>query len=124
MRNRRESIVARYLVELRDLPLDLPPQAANGDQHAWHLFIAQVSTAGPINRDEFISRMAESGITCGVHFIPLHRHTYWAKWLRSGEGCFPVADEAFKRVVSLPLFSKMSDEQVERVLARTRKALT
>ncbi len=123
MRSRRESVAARYLSELLELPLELPPRAAIGDMHAWHLFIAKVSPDGPIDRNEFIRRMAESRVTCSVHFIPLHQHTYWANSLTRGKGYFPVADAVSTRVVSLPLFSKLSDDQVERVLDRTRRAL-
>jgi dTDP-4-amino-4,6-dideoxygalactose transaminase len=51
-----------------------------------------------------------------VHFIPLHRHTYWRESLKLDADRYPVAESVFPRVVSLPLFSKMTDADQDRVI--------
>ncbi len=123
LRDNRAAIVARYLEELADLPLDLPPLPAGGDLHAWHLFIVRLRPDASVSRDEFIQRMSDVGVSCSVHFIPLHQHTYWRDSLGVRDEMFPRASAVFPSVVSLPLFSGMADDQVERVVAAIRGIL-
>lgn len=124
LRNKRESVVDRYFEGLLGLPLTLPPLAPAGAIHAWHLFIVQLAADARVSRDQFIAAMADRGVATSVHFIPLHRHTYWSSSLDCAAEAFPCAESAFDRTVSLPLFSKMSPEQVERVISATREILT
>ena len=122
MRDRRAEIARRYTEALADLPLDLPGDAPDGGSHAWHLYVVRLPGDGA-SRDDFIASMASSGVGCSVHFIPLHQHSYWREQCRLSDAAFPVASAEAKRVVSLPLFSAMTDAQVERAIAAVRKAL-
>jgi dTDP-4-amino-4,6-dideoxygalactose transaminase len=61
--------------------------------------------------------MAESGIGCSVHFIPLHLHPYWRDRYRLKPDDFPRALDAYQRAVSLPLYSRMSDKEQVRVIS-------
>lgn len=123
MRERRAGIAAQYSSDLRDLPLLLPPEAGPGSEHAWHLFVVQIDAAAPLGRDDFIAGMAERGVGCSVHFIPLHQQPVWQQLGGLRDGAFPVASAAIGRVVSLPIFSSMGDEHVERVVAAARQLL-
>lgn len=123
LRNRRATIAARYRSELGDLPLRLPPDAAEPDLHAWHLFVIRLTQDTPVHRDRFIELMAAAGITCSVHFIPLHRHTYWRGHLNCCDDDYPRASDLAERVVSLPLFSAMTTDQVDRVIRTVRDIL-
>jgi dTDP-4-amino-4,6-dideoxygalactose transaminase len=76
-----------------------------------------------IGRDDFIDRMAQQGIGTSVHFIPLHLHPYWRDKYGLKPDQFPVATEMFQRVVSLPIYSKMTDSDVERVVSAVRSVL-
>ena len=83
--------------------------------HAWHLFAIRLTDAAPISRNTFIERMQkEFGISCSVHFIPLPLHPYWQDLGMRPED-YPHAIDAYQRVVSLPIYTKMTDEQVKRV---------
>lgn len=124
MRARREEIAARYRAAFAALPLDLPAPAAPGDVHAWHLFVVRLRAEAPIGRDEFIAEMSRFGIGCSVHFIPLHRHTHWQRRYGLTADMFPVADREYARVVSLPIFSAMTDDQVDQVIQTVEKVLT
>lgn len=114
---RREQLAARYLAELRDLPLVLPAQAPAGDTHAWHLFVLRLSDAAHVTRDEVIAALAAAGIGTSVHYVPLHRQPYWRDRYGLTPAQFPVADAAYQRMFSIPLFTAMSDEEQGRVIA-------
>ena len=67
--------------------------------------------------------MAEQGITCSVHFIPLHRHPYWRDTYGLTPEMFPNAEAIFRGNVSLPLFTRMTDADQDRVIAAVRGLL-
>ena len=123
MRDKRAAVAARYDEALSGLPLLLPAHPPEGDTHAWHLYVTRLSDDASLDRDVFISEMAKSGVGCSVHFIPLHMHPYWRTQCRLDNGQFPVATAEFRRVVSLPIFSSMTDSQVEQVIETVRKIL-
>lgn len=116
MHARRSALAERYLGALTQLPVELPSPPPAGDTHAWHLFILRISPEAPVDRDGFIAAMAEHGVGTSVHFIPLHLHTVWRDSLGLGPQHFPNATGQFEQVVSLPLFSSMTDEQHGRVV--------
>jgi dTDP-4-amino-4,6-dideoxygalactose transaminase len=123
LRNKREAIARRYDEAFDDLSCDLPPKAPNGDLHAWHLYVIRLTADAPISRDEFIEEMTRAGIGCSVHFIPLQLHPYWRDTYHLQPDSFPIAYKTFKRVVSLPLYTKMSVSDQDRVIQTVRKLL-
>lgn len=123
MRSAREHIADRYLQSLIHLPLDLPSRGPVTDLHAWHLFVVRLRPDAPVDRDRFIELMAEEGVGCSVHFIPLHMQSYWRERYALDDARFPVATAEFSRVVSLPIFSSMTDQQVDRVIMAVRSVL-
>lgn len=123
MRDRRAMIAYRYQEAFADLSVRLPTTAPVGDSHAWHLYVLRLNDESPIGRDDLISRLAERRIGTSVHFIPLHLQPYWRDRYSLVPEQFPVATAEFQRVVSLPMFSAMSDLQVDRVIDAVREAL-
>lgn len=120
---RRQQMAQRYDAELINLPLILPPHAPDGDLHAWHLYVVRLGDNAKISRDQFIVDMAELGIGCSVHFIPLHLHPYWRDTYHLRPQDFPMALAAYERAVSLPLYTKMSDDDQTRVIAAVKTIL-
>ena len=120
---RREQIAARYFEALADLPLILPPQAPEGEVHSWHLYVLRLTEDAPIGRDEFIERLFELGIGCSVHYVPLHQHPYWKERYGLTPEMFPESQKAYERTVTIPLYTAMTDEQVERVITAVRRSL-
>ncbi|MBI1762593.1 MAG: DegT/DnrJ/EryC1/StrS aminotransferase family protein [Acidobacteria bacterium] len=112
----RQALAERYNAAFEALPVLLPPQAAAGDLHAWHLYVIRLREDAPLRRDEFIQRMAERGIGCSVHFIPLHLHPYWRDTYQLQPAAFPAAQAAFERAVSLPLYTRMTEADQQRVI--------
>ena len=120
---RRAAIAAQYDAAFSDLPLILPPRAAAGDQHAWHLYVLRLADDAGIARDRFIERLFDAGIGCSVHYIPLHLHPYWRDRYALQPAMFPHSQHAYERLVSLPIYTRMSEDDVARVTAAVRAAL-
>jgi len=120
---RRQQLAARYDEAFADLPVILPPRALAGDTHARHLYVLRMSLQAPISRDRFIERMAEAGIGCSVHFIPLHLHPYWRKRYALQPEDFPHSFASYEASVSLPLYTRMRLQDQERVIDEVRGML-
>ncbi len=118
----RAAIAARYDAAFADLPLILPPHAAGGDTHSWHLYIIQIADDAHLTRNAFITALQEAGVATSVHYRPLHQMTYW-KPMAEGRA-FPAADAYFARCVSLPMFMAMTEAEQDRVIEVVREALS
>ena len=119
----RQRLADLYVEALAGLPLDLPPAAAPGDLHAWHLYAVRLADDAPIARDAFIERLFAAGIGCSVHYIPLHRHPYWRERYDLVDAAFPHSQRAYERQVSLPMYTGMTEGDVARVAEATRAVL-
>jgi len=116
--SRRARLADRYDQGLAGIPGIALPHRPEGGRHAWHLYVIQVEPEFGVTRDALIDALAERGIGCSVHFIPVHHHPYFRELLWDhGSPRFPGADAAFERIVSLPLYPGLRDEQVDRVCA-------
>jgi dTDP-4-amino-4,6-dideoxygalactose transaminase len=117
MRRKRERIVAAYRDAFSAVEeFELPVEDSNRI-HSWHLFPIRLQlTRLTIDRNKFIQELARSGVASSVHWRPLHLHPYYQEsfgWLP--EDC-PVATETWRRLVSLPLFPGMREEEIEHVI--------
>ncbi|MDY0744282.1 DegT/DnrJ/EryC1/StrS family aminotransferase [Paucibacter sp. R3-3] len=120
---RREQIAKTYDEAFADLPLILPPRAPEGDVHSWHLYVLRLGDSAALERDVFIEKMYAAGIGCSVHYIPLHLHPYWRDRYGLKAEQFPHSQKAFERMVSIPLYTAMTDADVQRVIAAVRSIL-
>jgi dTDP-4-amino-4,6-dideoxygalactose transaminase len=120
----RERLAALMDIALAGLPLVLPPRPVGpGNSHAWHLYVVRLADGAGIERDRFIERLYASGIGCSVHYIPLHLHPYWRDRYALDAAQFPHSQRAYERMVSLPLYTRMTEADVARVAAAVRDAL-
>ena len=120
---RRQELALRYDAGLSDLCLRLPEHPRHGELHAWHLYVVRLNDDAPVSRNDFIDEMAVAGIGTSVHFIPLHLHPYWRDTYSLRPEQFPNATQAFNRVVSLPLYTRMTDADQDRVIRAVRSIL-
>jgi dTDP-4-amino-4,6-dideoxygalactose transaminase len=119
----RERIAALYDAAFAGLPLLRPPGPRAGDQHAWHLYVLRLADGAGIERDRFIERLFDAGIGCSVHYIPLHLHPYWRERYALRPEQFPQSQKAYERMLSLPLYTRMTDADVQRVAHAVRDIL-
>ncbi|MFL6627910.1 MAG: DegT/DnrJ/EryC1/StrS family aminotransferase [Vitreoscilla sp.] len=120
---RRIELAAAFRQGLAGLPLILPPEARAGDQHSWHLYVVRLADEAKIARDAFIERLFALGIGVSVHYIPLHLQPYWRDRYQLTPQQFPHSQRAFERMVSLPLYTRMTDADVARVCDAVRSVL-
>lgn len=121
----RTKMAMRYLDELKDLPIMLPPQVKTPttDVHSWHLFVISLLPESGITRDEFIQKMSEAKIGTSVHFIPLHLQPYWKDTYSLTPEMYPNAYKYYQGAVSLPLYTKMTADDQTRVIDTVKKIL-
>jgi dTDP-4-amino-4,6-dideoxygalactose transaminase len=91
--------------------------------HAWHLYVVRLTDDACMARDTFIERLFEAGIGCSVHYIPLHLHPYWRDRYGLLPAQFPHSQHAYERMVTLPLYTRMTGADVARVAGAVRAAL-
>ncbi|WP_346886278.1 DegT/DnrJ/EryC1/StrS aminotransferase family protein [Clostridium sp. UBA4395] len=117
MQDRRKEIVKKYEEGFSTLDgIKLPPEA-DYTTHSWHLYVVRLELDKlTIDRDKFIELMGEANIGTSVHFIPVHLMSYYRENFGYKEGDFPVAESYFDTILSLPLYPKMNDDDVEDVI--------
>jgi perosamine synthetase len=117
MWRRRAEIARRYNESFAGVPELQVPHDRDDCQHAWHLYMLRLRLGSlRIDRAQFVHQLKEHKIGASVHFIPLHLHPYY----RETYGCqpedFPVAHREYRREISLPIYSRMTDEDVQSVV--------
>jgi dTDP-4-amino-4,6-dideoxygalactose transaminase len=120
---KRQQMAEYYNDALKDLPIELPAMPSADCSHAWHLYAIRLQPCANISRDLFIEKMSEYGIGCSVHFIPLHVHPYWRDTYKLSPDMYPVAQGIYETEVSLPLYTKMTNDDLARVVDTVKKVL-
>jgi dTDP-4-amino-4,6-dideoxygalactose transaminase len=120
MTQRRIEIARRYNDAFREMPeLELPPDRA-GVRHCWHLYILRLRLEKlAVDRAQFIEELRQRGIGASVHFIPIPLHPYYRATLPMTDAC-ARALAVYPRLVSLPLYSNMTDDEADRVIEAVR----
>ena len=118
---RRKEIVKRYNEAFSDLPGIIIQQEIPQSSTVRHLYVIQLNIEIlRCTRREFFDAMAEKGIICNVHYIPVYYHPYYRR-LGYEKGLCPVAERVYEGILSLPLYYSLRDEDVERVIAAVRE---
>jgi len=119
---RRIEIVKQYNNEMSDIKGLILPHHTNGDIHSWHLYVVRVlPNMWNINRNKLIEIINEEGIGTSVHYTPVHMHSYYEIKYGYRPDDFPVSKELSETVITLPLYPKMTDEQVRFVISTIMK---
>jgi dTDP-4-amino-4,6-dideoxygalactose transaminase len=116
MSARRRAIAMRYHDAFSGIEaLQVPTEG--DDLHAWHLYMLRLNPDRlTIDRARFVEELRARNIGTSVHFIPLHVHPYYRDLYGYVPEDFPVAHGEYLREISLPIYSKMTDEDVEDVI--------
>lgn len=121
---RRKQYVDLYNSALRDVPEIGLLAEREGIKHAYHLYAVLIKTEElTAGRDAVLASLREEGVGVGVHFRALHLMSYYAKTFGFRRGDFPGAEYAGDRLISLPLFPKMGEDNVHKVVAKLKKIL-
>lgn len=121
---RRREIAARYDAALQELP-GIRPLARRPERcHAFHLYVVQLELAAlNCDRATVFAALRAEGIGVNVHYLPVHLHLYYRRHLGTGPGLCPVAEAAYERILTLPLFPAMTDREVEEVIVAVGKVM-
>ena len=114
----RQNIAERYTENFRQIPeLEPPPNDPQSRIHSWHLYALRLNLDQlTIDRAVFIDKLKERGVSCSVHWMPLHLHPYYRQTFGLGEGLFPVAENEWFRLISLPIYPSMKNDEIEYVI--------
>jgi dTDP-4-amino-4,6-dideoxygalactose transaminase len=115
----RQKAAARYRKNLAGNPHITLPAEARDSTHVYHLFVIQVDGS----RDRILEQLAAEGIFCGIHYpIPIHLQAACAA-LGYKEGDFPHAEALARKILSLPVYPEITDEQIDLVCDRLTSLL-
>ncbi len=118
---RRLAIANQYDAGLAGVPGIVLPEVDDRQAHGWHLYVIQVDSEQlNIGRNEFIDKLIARNIGVSVHFIPLHVHPYYRERYSLQPTDYPNAMAAYERIISLPIYAKMGDEDVRHVIDAVR----
>jgi perosamine synthetase len=121
---RRRQIAAQYTSEFRSMTGVVTPVVRPDVNPAWHLYPIRLDlTKLSAGRGELFQALRAENIGVNVHYIPVHRHPYYRDRFGYKGGEFPVAEAAYERLISLPMFHGMSDNDVEDVVCAVRKVV-
>lgn len=117
MRRERERVARGYLRAMRSIEQIELPGLEKDRKLSWHLFPIRLHLARlTISRDKFIEELKRAGVGCSVHWRPLHLHPYYQKTFGYRAKDFPIATAEWKRLISLPIFPGMREEEIEHVV--------
>lgn len=121
---RRREIAACYAAAFREIPGVIPPAVRRDTNPAWHLYPIRLDLEKlTTDRGEVFRALRAENIGVNVHYIPVHLHPYYRDRFGYKGGEFPVAEDAYERLISLPMFHGMSDGDAEDVIQAVRRVV-
>jgi perosamine synthetase len=126
---RRQAIAKQYDDAFRDpggAPPAVRPLAVAGEvSHAYHLYVVRLELeALTVDRAAVFRALRAEGIGVNVHYLPVHLHPYYQNRFGTRPGLCPVAEAAYERLLSLPMFPAMSDDDVAQVVEAIDKVVS
>jgi perosamine synthetase len=119
---RRREIAARYTAVLREIPGIIVPSVHSDVAPAWHLYPIRLDLSRlSAGRDELFRTLRAENIGVNVHYIPVHLHPYYRERFGFRGGEFPVAESAYQKLISLPMFHGMTDDDADDVIRAVEK---
>jgi perosamine synthetase len=121
---RRQEIAQRYNAAFAKISA-VEPLGVRGDiSHAYHLYVIRLDLAQlRVDRARVFAALRAEGIGVNVHYIPVHLHPFYRERFGTGPGLCPVAETAYERLITLPIFPHMSDQDADDVINAVRKVI-
>jgi perosamine synthetase len=121
---RRRAIAARYTRAFGEVSALMVPAVREGMEPAWHLYPIRLRLeALSAGRSEIFRALRTENLGVNVHYIPVHQHPYYRERFGYKGGEYPVAEGAYERLISLPMFHAMTDQDVNDVIAAVSKVV-
>lgn len=121
---RRREIADRYAAAFRELNAVTTPVVRSDVSPAWHLYPIRLNLERlSADRAQVFRALRAENIGVNVHYIPVHRHPYYRDRFGYRGGEYPVAEDAYERLISLPMFHGMDEQDVEDVVCAVRKVI-
>lgn len=121
---RRRQLAARYTEAFRGIAGVIVPYQTEYSESAWHLYVLQLETEKlTVDRRKVFEALLAENIGVNVHYVPVHRHPYYER-LGYAKGLCPVAEGFYERIITLPLFPKMTEQDAEDVITAVRKVIS
>ena len=122
---RRQAIARRYDTLFAQNDAVTPLAVRDDVEHGYHLYMVQFDLDRlTADRAQIFDALRAEGIGVNVHYVPVHLHPYYRETYGTGEGLCPVAEAAYERLVTLPVFPGMTDADVDDVVEAVRKVTT
>ncbi|RMF86336.1 MAG: UDP-4-amino-4,6-dideoxy-N-acetyl-beta-L-altrosamine transaminase [Nitrospinota bacterium] len=121
---RRQAIARRYDTAFASLPAIQPLRVRPEVSHAYHLYVIRLDLSQlKGTRAEIFAALRAEGIGVNVHYIPVHLHPYYRQHFATRPGMCPVAEAAYEQILSLPLFPRMQEREIDEVIAAVTKVV-
>jgi perosamine synthetase len=121
---RRKELAAQYFSAFKELTGITLPAARNAVNPAWHLYPIRLNLGKlTADRGQVFRALRAENIGVNVHYIPVHLHHYYRERFGYRGGEFPVSEDAYARLISLPMFHGMTDADAEDVIESVRKVV-
>jgi len=119
---RRQRIAMKYDESFADCNFVITPTVELNVQMSWHLYVIQLKLESlAIDRNEFIKELNATGIGTSVHYTPLHMHPLYREQYSYRPDDLPVAHDVYRRIISLPIYPGMSDDEINYVIETVRR---
>ncbi len=120
---RRREIAETYRIAFDDLADITCPTERPYCESSFHIYPVRVRTSGSGRaRKQVFNGLIEAGLNVNVHYIPIHLQPYYRKRFGTGPGLFPRAERYYERAITLPIFPRMKDDDVDRVIEAVHQA--
>ena len=121
---KRREIVKKYNNALKNIKEIILPTEKENRRSAWHLYIIKLSLEKlKVSRKEIFEELRRESIGVQVHYVPLNLQPFFQKRFGYKEEDFPVAENYYKRAITLPLFPKMNNKEIERTVKTVKKVI-
>jgi len=118
---RRQEIARKYDQAFAEIDEVEPLNVLEGVKHAYHLYVVRLRK--DLDRSIVFRKLREMGIGVNVHYIPVHLQPFYQEHFGTGLGACPIAEEGYEKILSLPIFSSMSEENVKSVIRAVSKVV-
>ncbi|MDO8524144.1 MAG: UDP-4-amino-4,6-dideoxy-N-acetyl-beta-L-altrosamine transaminase [bacterium] len=121
---RRREIVKKYQEAFANMPEIILIKEESFTKSAWHIYLVQFDlTKLKISRKEIFEQLAQMGIKCQVHHVPIHYLPFYQKTFGYKKGDFPITEQYYERAITLPLFPKLTNEEVDFVIVSVKEII-